>query len=161
MRACNDIEFLNSYWSEAKNVAFRIEKELPQFTEPNIKSSNGTLMYIVNYSDLGNSWDVKDILSKNLGQSPTLKILANKIAHMIYRGNADSVKPMIEKIISGRFKHFSKPVSEEMKKRNMEFGKEYGIVSAEPLGFGHFRWDNIVHTLTQAELNHIKKYFRL
>lgn len=160
MKACNDLEFLDTYWDEAKKVAVKITKELPDFKEPDIKSPNGTLMYIVNFRDLTDSWSVKDVLAKKFGVSPTLKILADKIAHMIIKGDAVNVKPMLVKIVSGRVKHFSIPKDKE----TIKLFEKYGSLidrNSNPLGFGHFRWNRKAHTLTQAEINHIKKYFKL
>lgn len=147
MKACNDIDFLSSYWEEAKKVGHRIKNELPLLKEPKVRNSGK--LFFINYKDMYN-WSVDDNLSVLYGNSVTLKVLADKINYMILRGRANDVKPMLEKICQGRVKHFSKPLN-----------KDHMRGGSEPLGFGHFRWNYEVHTLTENEINHIKKYFKL
>lgn len=153
MKAVNDLDFLNLFWSEAKGIGSKIIRQLPQCAEPNIGKGN-KLMYLIKFSDIsGRSWGVKDTLTRVMGQSKTLKILANKINYMILMGRANDVKPMLQKIATGRIKSFSHPRSKEAEKR---FGK-----NTEFLGRGHFRWEYGVHTLTEGELRRIKEYFNL
>lgn len=145
MKACNDLEFIDSYWEEAKRVGNRVLEELPQCSQSTVKNKIGCIVE-VNFSDLKDSWYPGDILSRKFGKSPTLKILAEKINNMILNGRSDCVKPMLTAIISGRVKHFSKP--------------QKGSNSL-PLGFGHFRWNFSAHTLTVTEITRIKEYFKL
>jgi len=152
MKEVNDLDFLNLFWVEAKKIGQKVLIELPQFNEPLIKSGN-SLMYIVKFSDLGNDWSVKSVLSRLGGKSLTLKVLSEKINYMILQGRANDVKPMLIKICSGRIKHLSQP-------KNKHYVNNPNI-TAKPLGNGHFRWDYGAHTLTTAEINHVKKYFNI
>lgn len=147
MKKCNDINFLNSYWAEAKAIAERIKEQLPMLKKSNVKS--GSNIHIVNFSDIsGKSWAVEDVLKRQAGVSKNLEALADKIYHMIYRGRANDVKPMIDKIATGRIK--------KLTKKSSHSGDD-----GEYLGRGHFRWNNTAYTLDQDELNHIKTYFEL
>jgi hypothetical protein len=148
MKAVNDLDFLSLFWVEAKAVGQRVLKDLPQFNEP-LAKSNTSLMYLIKFSDLTDSWSVKDILAKLVGKSITLKILGEKINYMILKGRANDVKPMLIKICSGRIKHLQQPPS------------KYSNNDTQPLGRGHFRWDGKAQTLTTAELEHVKKYFNI
>ena len=38
MKACNDLDFLTNYWKEAKNIALKIKKDLPQTIDTQAKS---------------------------------------------------------------------------------------------------------------------------
>lgn len=153
MRAVNDLDFLSLFWNEAKEIGHRIVKDLPNCATPNIGDGK-QLMYIVNFSDIsGKSWGVSEVLTRVMGQSVTLKILADKINNMIYKGRANDVKPMLEKICTGRIKTLSQPPSKYKK-------KTYGDY-AEFLGKGHFRWDRQAYTLTEAEIRRVKEYFNI
>jgi hypothetical protein len=116
-------------------------------------------MYIVKFSDLGNSWSVEDVLKKVAGESKTLQILANKINYMINKGRGNDVKPMIKKICTGRIKSLSKPPS----KKELHKHKFYeGLTpESEYLGKGHFRWNDSAHTLNELEIQRLKNYFKL
>jgi len=149
MEACNDIDFLDNYWSEAKKVADRISSELPKYKESRLIENKSSLMTIVKFSDIsGQSWSVPHILARMNGESKILTILADKINHMIYKGRANDIKPMITKICTGRVKSLSKGVG--------------GFTSQkEFLGRGHFRWNDTAHILDTEEIEHLKKYFKL
>ncbi len=149
MKACNDINFLSNYWIEAKNIAHKIAKEMPQIKKSNVGDGK-QLMYIVNFSDIsGKSWSVKDVLNRLRGRSETLTVLADKIRYMIHQGRSNDVKPMLEKIITGRIKKLSKKPN------------KHDSGTAEFLGHGHFRWNNSAYVLDHQEINHIKRYFEL
>jgi hypothetical protein len=147
MKACNDLEFLSNYWIEAKKIGQKIQKELPKTigTQATSKSQTGLLCF-VKYSDITNSWSVNDLLAKVYGESPTLKILADKIDYMINMGRGNDVPVMIEKICTGRIKKLSQI--------NNTLNNDY-------LGHGHFRWNYKAHTLNQKEIKHLKEYFKL
>ena len=103
------------------------------------------------------------VASKIAGKSKKLEALSDKIHYMILKGRAADVKPMIEKICSGRTKSFSQGLSKMKKKTNKllledPFRKPY---TKEFLGRGHFRWNFGVYTLDNFEINHLKKYFNL
>lgn len=153
MKACNDIQFLETYWIEAKNIGLKIQKELPKLATSNVRQNTGTLMYIVNFSDLENSWSIEDMLKKVAGESKTLQFLADKINYMIHRGRGNDVKNMVEKICTGRIKSFSKPPS--------KYSKYSYRVESEYLGRGHFRWNYQAHILNELEIQRLKNYFKL
>lgn len=149
MKACNDLDFLTNYWKEAKSIADKIKKDLPQTISTQAKSHSKTgLFCFVKYSNIENSWSVNDLLSKVYGKSPTLEILADKISYMIHMGRANDVKNMIEKICTGRIKSLSHITTSK------------GLNSIY-LGRGHFRWNYKAHTLNNKELKHLKEYFKL
>lgn len=149
MKACNDLDFLTNYWKEAKNIAFRIKKDLPQTIGTQAKSSSKTgLLCFIKYSDIEHSWSVNDLLAKVYGKSPTLEILADKISYMIYMGRGNDVKPMIEKICTGRIKSLSHITTSK------------GLNNTH-LGKGHFKWNYQAHTLNKKEIEHLKQYFKL
>lgn len=155
MKACNDIDFLSNYWKEVKAIGNRVKADLPLLATSNIKDirakDSTSLMYIVNFSDIsGQSWGVSDVLKRAAGKSVTLSILADKINHMILMNRANDVKPMLEKICSGRIKSLSKTPAKHYKDAHSEF-----------LGRGHFRWNEQAYTLTPLEIKRIKKYFSL
>ena len=158
MKACNDLEFLNSYWKEAKDIGYKIIKELPKTIGTQaISKSNTGLLCFVKYSDIENSWSVKNLLSKVYGESPTLAVLSDKIFHMILLGRANDIKPMVEKICTGRLKTLTKKVSkhsENKKHISPTYHNEF-------LGKGHFRWNNQAYTLNEKEIKHLKEYFKL
>lgn len=157
MKNCTDIVFLDTYWKEAKNVAQRITKELPQLNEPQVKSTGK--LYFIKFSDITDSWSVKDLLCKLYGKSPNLEVLADKISSMIYKGNADSVKQMLEKICTGRVKNLKQP---DLNRSTIDNnGVRTAEKFSETLGKGHFRWNRRAYTLTDAEIKHIKQYFKL
>lgn len=153
MKSCSDLDFLNSFWEEAKKVGGRIKQDLPQLATPNIESK-GQLMYLVKFSDIsGKTWGVEEVLKRVMGRNKTLEVLADKIMHMILNGRANDVKPMVVKICSGRIKSLSKKPSTK--------GKREFNTQAEYLGKGHFRWNKQAYTLTEIELRRLKKYFNL
>lgn len=158
MKSCNDIEFLENYWKEAKNIAYRIKQELPKTIGIQAKSSSKTgLLCFVKFSDIENSWSVNDLLAKIYGKSPTLEILADKISYMIYQGRANDIPVMIKKICTGRIKSLSK----ETAKHNMNKKHISDIYCKEYLGKGHFRWNYQAYTLNNKEIEHLKQYFKI
>ena len=169
MKACNDLDFLTNYWKEAKNIAFRIKKDLPQTIGTQAKSSSKTgLLCFIKYSDIEHSWSVNDLLAKVYGKSPTLEILADKISYMINMGRGNDVKPMIEKICTGRIKSLYKECSKaQIKSNTLKNSNDIKkrLVSTnyrrEYLGKGHFRWNYQAHTLNKKEIEHLKQYFKL
>jgi len=154
MKATNDIDFLSLFWIEAKKIGQKVLEELPKFTQPNIDTKGSkSRLHIVMFSDIsGQSWGVSEVLARLHGNSSTLKELADKINYMILKGRANDVKPMLQKICTGRVKKLSqKPAIKD---------KENGI-TAMYIGKGHFRNNRKAHTLTEQEINHIKRYFNL
>lgn len=169
MKACNDLDFLNNYWKEAKNIGYKIKQELPKTIGSQAKSISKTgLLCFVKFSDITNSWSVDDLLAKVYGESKTLQILADKINYMILRGRANDVKPMIEKICTGRIKSLSKGLSkQEIISNKLKYSSDVRnrLLSTnynrEYLGKGHFRWNHQAHTLNNKEIKHLKTYFKI
>jgi hypothetical protein len=140
-----DLDFLDSYWKRAKDIGGRISSELPKTGENfnKISTNFGT----TSYSNLDSKWSVNDLF----GSSENLTALANKISHMIQTGKADSIKRMIESIVTGDVKtlyHISKPNQWDGNKR-----------TKSSLGKGHFRWNSQAYTLTPKEIQIVKNYF--
>lgn len=120
MKACTDFEFLDSYWTEAKRIAKDIKENLPK-----IQSK---------------------VKTENHGNSATLEALADKLHNMIFKGDAENVKPFITRILTKGIKKQSRP----------------RVFDAEFLGHADFRWNfGEVYTLTYEELERVKQYFKL
>jgi hypothetical protein len=153
MRACNDINFLDSYWSEAKKIATTIEENLPigigEQRQP-LYSEGGVKMYIVNFSDLKDSWLPQDIINDVSGRSTKLMALANKISVMIHKGRGDAVKRMVNAICFNGTKKLTRYHNYGTKHQQGDF-----------LGYGHFKWNGQAYTLNAMEIKHIKNYFKL
>jgi hypothetical protein len=82
-------------------------------------------------------------IKKDFSQTSTLKLLGDKIEHMILNiGCPNSVLPMLQKIASGRLKSLSQPSFRDNKY----------------LGKGHFRWKWSAQILTKDELEFLKRY---
>lgn len=94
MKTCDDLTFISTYWNELKSVCERIETELPKVNKPNKIKRISKKFGLIKFSDLEN-WDVKSLFNSN---SPKLTALADKISHMIQKGDAPNIKPMLERI---------------------------------------------------------------
>jgi hypothetical protein len=146
MKSCNDLEFLDSYWKEAKKIAKNIKEQLPKVAGIDFKDTiyeskkSNAIMFIVNYSDLKNSWSPKDII----GRSEPLEALAEKIERMILKGNACNVKRMIESIGKNKMK--------KHKLYHYSEGKS---------SLGHFRWNYQVYVLNKFEISRVREFFSL
>lgn len=147
MKACKDIDFLDTYWKEAKRIADDVnnnlastieQKRIPFFQKGNAK------MWIINYSEL-NTWNPQDITGSFGKRNNNLKALADKISYMIYKGRADSIKRMLVSICNDNVKKLTQPNG---------FDGEF-------LGYGHFRWNFKAYKLSELEIQHVKKFFKL
>lgn len=134
----SDLDFLENYWKDVKEMADKIKNEMP------IGTTDKNSLKFLNKD----SWDPNTISSKIAGKSKNLEALSDKIHYMILKGRAADVKPMIEKICSGRIKSFSQGLSkEQIKTNNLKFSDDLRerLVSftynKEFLGRGHFRWN--------------------
>jgi hypothetical protein len=159
MKHTTDLDFLSLFWKEAMSVEKKIIAELPQTVPNNVQLTKaGSFLHIVNFSDIsGQSWGVSQVLIRLGGRSKTLIALAEKINFMIERGRANDVKPMLEKIVTGRVKTLTKKSGKQnahLKELNKSYHNEY-------LGKGHFRHNYQAYTLTAIEIDRIKKYFNL
>jgi hypothetical protein len=142
----NDLDFLSNHWKHAEDIASTIVHELP-VGETKVRMI-GKHLGVIMFSDMQN-WSVKDMD----GKSTNLKILADKISNMIYKGDAVNVQPMIRSIVQRGIKKQSKPPSADNKRNHGD--------TAEFLGFGHFRWNNMAIELTPTEVQRVKEYFKL
>jgi hypothetical protein len=105
MKATNDLEFLTLYWGELKNIQERITRDLPQGT---IKDSealesiniSNSKMFFIPFSKLGNTWSPSDIIKSIGGRSRNLERLAEKLCHMIERGNSNSILPFLKSTLA-------------------------------------------------------------
>jgi hypothetical protein len=138
-----DLQFISTYHAKVSDIANNIGSELSaQTTIPHVKV--GRFLRLVEFKVL-EDWTP-------FTQNKQLKALANKIAHMIHTGKADSVRPMLEKIVTGRIKTLYRPVYR---------GNSRVIVGWNSLGKGSFRWDSSAISLNQKEIQVIKDYFEL
>lgn len=151
MKACKDIDFLDSYWAEAKRIATDIKENLAvgcgNERKP-IFSSGSAKMYVVKFSDLKDSWSPKDIFYNICGKSNTLDVLADKLQTMILKGRGEAVKRTVEAICNNKVKKLTRRYCN-------------GKLDGEFLGYGHFKWNNQAYTLNEMEIRHLKKYFKL
>jgi hypothetical protein len=127
MRATKDLDFLSLFWAEAKAIGQRVLTELPKnsikYSDKLIQvNPNSTVkMFLVPFSEIsGKSWGVEEILSRLGGESQTLKVLADKVNHMILQGRANEVKPMLEKICTGRIKTLTHKRSKHITKMELD-----------------------------------------
>lgn len=154
MKAVNDLDFLNLFWAEAKQVGQKILNELHICAEPTPPIKKG-MIYIVNFSDIsGHCWGVEQTIARLFGSSMTLRVLAEKINYMILKGRANDVKLMLEAIVKTGEKTLYKGAE---KNSIITFDNP----KRESLGKGHFRVGAMAYTLTYAEIRQIKKYFNL
>lgn len=164
MKAVNDLDFLSLFWAEAKAIGQRIIEDLPKesihYSNTLVKvNPNSTVkMFLVPFSKLGNSWRVQDILRQFGGNSKVLEALADKINYMILQGRANDVKPMLEKICTGRKKSLTKKRRKSVTQYQLEISEVY---HSEYLGKGHFRWNYQAYTLSDDEIKRIKDYFNI
>lgn len=147
-----ELNFLESYWERAKLIAKRIEMELPIITVNHKKV--GEFIHTVQFKDLEN-WAI----TPN-SKSDGLSALADKISNMIYMGRAKDVKPMVLKIVSGRIKKQSKPISKHDRMVNRR-EPQYFRYTAEFLGYGHFRWNYKAYKLNETEIKRLKEFFEI
>lgn len=145
----SELDFITNYNKIKNKVLISLLEDLPMRKKPGtfLKKKKGFkhLMFI-NSKYLGN-WAVHD----NKEQSNSLIALAGKITHMVNDiGCPNSVLPMLQKIATGRIKHFSKKESRKSKYKQ----------GADPLGRGHFRWNYKVYTLTKEELTHLNAFLK-
>lgn len=149
------LEFLDTYWKNAKEIAFDIKHDLPNIPSEDRKVKKiGKYLSVINYSDLGNTWSVHTI--NNGG----LIALGDKISTMILKGDACNVKPMVESICDNRIKNLRQPNHSDSEWRTDDGGNEK-MVNLGNIGKGHFRWDFQAYTLTDIELNRVKEYFNI
>lgn len=134
-----DIDFLNSYWNELNRIANSIQIKI---SDENIVKSEGNykMLKFVKYSDL-ETWCVYDMVNNT---THTLNVLSEKIKHMILKGDSINIKPMLEKICSGRIRIF---------KYKDKFGRTVNC------GSGHFRFGGKAFLLSNKELDVIREYF--
>lgn len=73
------LNYLDSFWSKAKEAVNDITTELPKVSKEDILKPIGKNMWVINYSDLGNSWSPEDILKRARGESKNLTLLTEKV----------------------------------------------------------------------------------
>jgi len=142
MKNCNDITFLSTYWKEVNNISKKITIELPIMKKNNDVKKISKHLSIIKYSAL-NNWDISGLIT---GKNYTLIALADKIRHMILKGDSINIKPMLLRIIN---KGIHK-LSQHNKNDNNMF-----------LGYGHFRWNYQLYILNDVEIKQIKTYFNM
>jgi len=146
----NDLDFLSTYWERAKVIAEDVVNNLPIIVCESEKV--GEFIHTVQFKDLEN-WG----MSPNQ-KSGNLSALADKISNMIYVGRSKDVKPMVLKIVSGRIKKQSKPISKHDRMVNRR-DSQYFRYTADFLGYGHFRWNYQAYKLTEIEIKRLKEFF--
>jgi len=134
----NNIQFLSLYWNHLKSITKQIENELPVLDERDLKIEKKSKNFaIISYKDL-NDWDITGLINN---QSHALIALADKIVHMIYKGDAINVEPMLRRICFNGTKKLKQP--------------------DRSLGHGHFRWNYKAYVLKRHEIERLINYFNL
>jgi|JFJP01.1.fsa_nt_gi hypothetical protein len=144
MNFTNELDFLGSFWKEAQRITGNISTELPKIN-PKAKMI-GKHLAVVQYKDLEN-WSVEGLF----GKSENLDALARKISFMVNKGDAQNVKPLIERILTKGVKAQTKP----------KLVRTGYTCDAEFYGFGHFRWDYKAYILKADELKRVREYFNM
>lgn len=143
MKSDNYITFLSTYWQTLNLIQQKIVNELPKLPKKVQECNKNSLLHTIQYKNLEH-WDVSGFTHS---ESNNLKALANKISHMIYKGDAINLQPMLFRIC---FKGIKK-ISTHEKHGNNRF-----------LGYGHFRWNYcVVYTLTTEEIQKVIHFFNL
>lgn len=138
-----DIDFLDSYWNELNKKLDRIADSIQiKIHGDNIVKSEGDykMLKFVKYSDI-ETWCVFNMINNT---TYTLNVLSEKIRYMILKGDGINIKPMLEKICSGRTRIFK---YKNKSGRTINCGK------------GHFRFGDKAFLLSNKELDAIRKYF--
>lgn len=151
-----DLSFLNEYHNKLKTIANNIVENLPILDNKQIvkKHKEYNFLCTIQYKDL-TDWKPK-ISDKRISRN--LEQLADKLRHMIYTGKADSIKPMLIAITNNNVKTlYKKGKGNQPTISNNNFDE----VKRTSLGKGHFRWNESAITLTNEEINHVKKFFDL
>jgi hypothetical protein len=162
MKATNDLEFLSSYWIEAKAIAERIKEELPVVhLNPYSELNPEGKMFLIPFSELNDKWGVEINLKGGLGRSEYLEALADKIEHMILRGRAKDVEPMVSRIINRGVVNLRQPNYSEFEWVVQKDGVNEKCRNLGNIGKGHFRWNHRAYTLNKEELERLRIYFKL
>ncbi len=137
----DQLKFIDSHYLKLMRIAENIKNNLPKIKNtPKIKNR---LFHIIKFSDIQDSWSVEDLMGNN---AKCLELLAGKLSYMIMKGDSPNVRPMLEKIVTGRIKTF-------------KFRNKHGVVVN--CGKGHFRIGTTSFILSERELNKIKEFFNL
>lgn len=141
----NRISFISDHRKKLDSVCNGLFEDFNP-KEPKNVTKIGKFLYTIQYNHLDN-WDIRQLLET--GYSPNLIALSDKLNHMINKGDACNVKPMLMRMIFKGIKKQTTPA---------RFKGDCG----EFLGYGHFRWNHgNCYTLTGEELNQIKTFFGL
>ena len=84
IRNMEKLNFIDTYWSQLNQIIQEMEDQLPILPTTKTKP-RGKYLNTINYSQM-NDWSVSGVNTK-------LKALADKIKHMILKGDAPNVKP--------------------------------------------------------------------
>lgn len=104
------LSFLSDFWQTAKKAVNEIETELPKVTKEDILKPVGNKMWVVQYKDLRNSWDVNSILKRHNGESNNLTLLVEKIKS-VFQKSPDKVVDFIQATAErGYFKDHRKEI---------------------------------------------------
>jgi hypothetical protein len=145
----NKISFISGYKKELDTICDGLVDIYKTTQSPKAKKVGG-LLYVIQYKDLEN-WSVDDNLLQN--KSKNLVALVSKLTHMIEKGDACNIKPMLMRMVYKGIKKQTKPAT-----KNPIFKRS----DAEFLGHGHFRWNHGgCYTLTKSELECVKTFFEL
>lgn len=86
------LNYLDRFWTTAKNAIDEIEEELPKVIKEDILKplGNSSNMWIIQYKDLGDNWGVKEILNRHNGKANNLTLLAEKV-RSVFEKSPDKV----------------------------------------------------------------------
>lgn len=135
----NKIQFLSSYWNQLNSISNDINNELPVIDDNIIEVKKiSKNLAVISYKNLYN-WDVSGLLNN---KSNVLQALADKIVHMINKGDANNIEPMLRRMCFNGVKKLKQP-------------------NRGTLGYGHFRWNYRGYILKKHEIEKIINYFKL
>lgn len=79
------ISFLNNLGKEINTAILDIKTELPKVPDEKVLKPLGEKMFIVNFSDLKDTWSPRELIRRYKGESENLKLLSLKIEDLFER----------------------------------------------------------------------------
>ena len=147
----NDLNYIKNMHKKRADICERLTKDLPYLDVGTTRSPTPGKLEFIEYKDLKN-WSVRDIMNERYGgKSEGLYQLGLKITNMIERGHTINVEPMLQRIVNKGIK--------KIQKRHTGFPSS---TKTSWVGTGHFRTPyGRVITLTEKEIEAVKKYFKI
>lgn len=148
----SDLNYIKNMHKKRADICDRLTKDLPYLDVGATGSPTPGKLEFIEFKDL-DTWSVRDIMEKRYGgKSEGLYQLGLKIKNMIERGHTINVEPMLQRIVN-------KGIKKIQKRHTTAFPS---MTKTSWVGTGHFRTPSgRVITLTEKEIEALKKYFKL